>query len=138
MNRTPHTEARSGTIGGNAVNSVETVTTTGNTAAQNTISDIPYSGGAQFIYFKITQANEDGSPDRAWTAPIWFDVSQAQPPGSPPPSTEDASKFVASKNSLVYHVSSDCRSAKAIKESNRITGAAAKQGRTPHQGCPIP
>jgi len=129
-------EVRSGTIGGNAVNSLETVTTTGNTSNPKTIADIPYSGGAQFVYFKIVQSNEDGTPDRAWTAPVWFDVT-GQPPNSAGPPPEDTSRFVASKNSQVYHVSLDCRSAKAIKASNRITGAAAKEGRTLHQGCPV-
>jgi hypothetical protein len=129
-------EVRSGTVGGNAVNSLETVSTTGNTTAAKTIADVAYSGGAQFIYFKIVQSSEDGGPDRAWTAPVWFDASgQPANAGAPPP--EDTSNLVASKNSRVYHVSPDCRSAKTIKDSNRITGAAAKEGRTPHQGCPV-
>ena len=130
-------EVHTGTVGGSAVNIFETVSTTGDTTTPQTISDVPYTGGAQFVYFKIIQANEDGHPDRAWTAPVWFDTSSLPGGGIPSP-TPDASQFVASRNSLVYHVSPDCRSAKAIKPSNRITGAAAKEGRTLHQGCPIP
>src|SRR5205823_6188510 len=127
--------------GGSAVNIFETVATSGNTTSPNLIADVPYAGGQQFIYFKIIQANEDGPPDRAWTAPVWFDTSNPAP-GQPvvpgPGLTEDFSKYVASKNSQIYHISPDCRSAKAIRDSNRITGAVAKEGRTQHVGCPLP
>ena len=131
-------EVHTGTVGGSVVNLFEKVATSGNTAAPNTIADIPYSGGAQFLYFKVIQANEDGTPDRAWTAPVWFDTSgqAGDQPGTPP--TEDSSNLVASKNSQVYHISAACRSAKAIKPANLITGPAAKEGRSLHVGCPIP
>ncbi|HEV8541410.1 MAG TPA: hypothetical protein VGR78_03375, partial [Verrucomicrobiae bacterium] len=130
-------EVWSGKIGGTAVSMLDSVSAAGNTiatataTASQTISDIHYSGGSEFVYFKVIQANEDGVPDRAWTAPVWFDDS------SPAPGPIDDSQFVASKNSLVYHVSPNCRSAKAIKASNRITGSAAKEGRTQHVGCPV-
>ena len=126
-------EVNSGTIGGNAVQLLDTVSTTGNTTAPKSIADIQYAGGPQFIYFKITQANNDGVADRAWTAPVWFESSPEQPVIT----GNDSNQYIASKNSSVYHVSPECRSAKSIKESNRITGAAAKEGRTKHQGCPI-
>jgi hypothetical protein len=125
-------QVRSGTIGGSTVQEIESLNTSGNTTSPRTIQDIRYTGGAQFVYFKITQANEDGPADRAWTAPVWFE-------GTAPPvvASEDASNFVASKNSSIYHVSLQCRSAQSIKESNRITGPAAKVGRTKHTDCPI-
>jgi hypothetical protein len=123
-------EVHSGTIGSDSIQVVDTVTSTGNTGS-GTIEDIRYSGGAQFIYFKVIQANDDGPPDRAWTAPIWFE-------GAVAPTAVNVADYIASKNSSVYHVSSQCRFAKSIKESNKITGAAAMEGRTKHQGCPVP
>ena len=44
---------------------------------------------------------------------------------------------LVSHNSSVFHVSLACKAAKAIKPANRITGPAAKEGRTQHVGCPI-
>jgi hypothetical protein len=124
-------EVHSGVIGGDAVHVADIVTATGDTSSPGTIQDVHYDGGAQFIYFKVIQANEDGIADRAWTAPVWFEASLQQPP-------DNTTNYIASKNSSVYHVSPDCRFAKSIKASNRITGAAAMEGRTKHEGCPIP
>ncbi len=121
-------EVHSGTVGSDTVQVADIVTATGNTSA--TIQDIHYENGAQFIYFKVIQANEDGVADRAWTAPVWFQTSAPTP-------TADLSNCVASKNSSVYHVSTDCRFAKSIKSANRITGASAVEGRSKHDGCPV-
>jgi hypothetical protein len=123
-------EVHSGVVGGDAVQVVDTVTTTGNTSSPRTIEDIHYDGGPQFVYFKIIQANEDGKPDRAWTAPVWFEAS------SQSVTNADVSNYVASKNSSIYHVSSQCHGAKGIKAKNLLTGAAAMEGRTKHEGCP--
>jgi len=115
--------------------SIETYSIEGNTQQGNvnTIEDIRYTGGFQYIFFKITQLAEHGHNDRAWTAPVWFEPQGVQ---EPTPEEEDNSKFVASRNSSVYHVSPDCRYAKTIKDANRITGPAAKHNRTKHEGCP--
>ena len=36
------------------------------------IEDIVFSGLPQYYFFKVTQTDEDGSEDDAWTAPVWF------------------------------------------------------------------
>jgi hypothetical protein len=36
------------------------------------ISDVAFSGEPQYFFFKVTQFDEDGREDHAWTAPIWF------------------------------------------------------------------
>ena len=109
---------------------IEVVETEGNTQGNSTrsIEDILYTAPGQYIFFKVTQYDEDGRPDRAWTAPVWFDSVVA--------SSESEEAFVASKNSSLYHVSMECRDAQRIKASNRITGDEAKTGRTLHEGCP--
>lgn len=49
---------------------------------------------------------------------------------------KNSSKFIASRNSSIYHISPDCRYAKVIKDVDRVTGAEAKRNRTRHEGCP--
>lgn len=97
------------------------------------IEDIKYTGGAQYIFFKILQLQEDGNPNMVWTAPVWFESTEVSPG---PPVEDETANFVASKRSSVYHVSSQCRDAQLIKPGNRITGPAAAQGRRKHEGCP--
>jgi hypothetical protein len=117
--------------GGEVARVIEVVETEGNTPGNSTrtIEDIQYTGLGQYLFFRVTQFDEDGRHDRAWTAPVWFDLSGI-------PSDMTSETFVASKNSRVYHVSSECRDAQRIKESNRIGGEEARTGRTLHDGCP--
>ena len=127
-------EVLAGTIGGAAATVVEAVAQAGDTAAGATveIEDIAYGGGFQYFLFRITQkSGEDLPDDRAWIAPVWL-----EPAAAPPATGGDPAKWVASKKSLLYHTSPDCLDAKAIKAANKITGAAAASGRTPHAGCP--
>ncbi len=124
-------EVFSDTIGGSQkAEAIDTIPVAGNTANSISIEDVKYTGGFQYIFFKITQLGEDGQDDHAWTAPVWLE------PGSVPDGGGEAASFVASKNSSVYHVSLDCRGAQRIKESNRVFGAEAKAGRVKHEGCP--
>jgi hypothetical protein len=142
-------EVFSGTVRGGPAQVIETVTADGN--GDGKIEDLKYTGGPQFFFFKITQSNEDGESDRAWTAPVWFDLDASSlptlPPGADdtPPSTGGTpptvpiggeNNFVASKNSNSYHLSLECLDAQRIKPSNRILGADARRGRTLHPGCP--
>jgi len=98
-----------------------------------TIEDIAFSGEAQFVFSKIIQRNESGDEDRVWTAPVWFE-NQSPSPNPVPDGNADAT--IASRNSEVFHVSLECLNARRIRVSNRVTGAAARQGRRLHDGCP--
>lgn len=127
----------SGVIGQATAKVVETVPAA-NGDGSYTIEDIHFNGQGQYIFFKIHQTNEDAEEDVAWTAPVWFGAPAPAPtnPGTPTPPADD-SKIVASKNSAVYHTNPKCPSAQSIKATNRITGPAAKNGRTPHDCPPV-
>lgn len=114
---------------------VDKFPTDGNTAPGTfrTIDELKYSGGPQYIFFRIRQDNEEGSPDLAWTAPVWFDGAQEPVPIA----VEDVTAYLASVNSGIYHVSLDCRDAKRIKAANIVRGADAVKGRQKHEGCPL-
>lgn len=92
----------------------------------------PTEPGTHYFFIRLKQHPPDGvagHADRVWTAPIWF-----EPTGdNPVPLTES---FLASRRSGVYHVSDRCLDAQRIRAENRITGAAAKEGRQRHAGCP--
>jgi len=130
-------EVFQGVVGGTPAASVNTENATGNNSLANlrTIDDVVFSGGSQFLFFKITQTGEDGKADRAWTAPIWFEGNTPEVAG--PGSMDDVANLVASKRSAIYHLSASCKSVKTIRPENLVTGAAAKLGRSPHQGCPL-
>lgn len=96
------------------------------------VDSIKYEGGRQYVFFKITQFNEDGEKDRAWTAPVWFETT-AGPTGPAPPA--EVEQFVASKKRSIYHFAS-CRDAQNISPANKVTGSEATRGRTLHEGCP--
>lgn len=126
-----HVEVFSDTIGGSQkAESIDTISVDGNTANTVSIEDVNYTGGVQYIFFKITQLSEDGQDDHAWTAPVWLEPAGIHNAGG------EAATLVASKNSSIYHVSLDCHGAQRIKESNRVFGAVAKAGRIKHEGCP--
>jgi len=143
----------SGTVGGGIARIIETVQVTGNTA-DGAIEDLRYTGGPQYLFFRVTQileGEEGADHDRAWTAPVWFDAGEASPGGDPgaggvtTPSTppagpaavpEDVAGLVASRRSSTYHLSLECLEAQRIKASNLVRGEAARQGRTLHPGCP--
>ena len=136
-------EVYSDRVGGGAAKVVERVRTDGNNTLQQLkrIEDVPFLGERQYVFFKVIQLDEHGEHGRAWTAPVWFERPVA--PGAPPvtplvaaPAAADAG-LVASKNSQMYHVSAECRLAKAIKDGNRVTGAEARNGRAVYAGCPL-
>jgi hypothetical protein len=102
-------------------------------AGSGSIEDVAFSGEGQFFFFKIIQRGDDGDEDRVWTAPVWF---ESQSPAPDPVPDENADRTIASRNSEVFHVSLECLDAQRIKVSNRVTGAAARQGRRLHEGCP--
>jgi hypothetical protein len=122
--------------GGDVATVVETITDHGNSPPENLklIEDVHFTGEHQYLFFKITQTDEDENSDRAWTAPVWL---EATAPVSPMATATPSGDFVASKNSQIYHVAS-CRLAKGIKDKNKITGSEATKGRSLHQGCPVP
>ena len=133
-------EVFSGVVGhGNAV-VIDKLEAEGNTA-DGQIDSIKYDGGNEYIFFKITQVNEDGVKDHAWTAPVWFEseVSPATPTSPTPVVSGQAcpagDQFVASKKRSIYHCSS-CRDAQNISVANRLEGAEAVRGRTLHDNCP--
>lgn len=72
---------------------------------------------------------EHGHDDRAWTAPVWFDVLTAAPP---PPAPENTGP-VASRRSEVYDPSLQCRDAQAIKQGNRVFGNDAVKAKESRQ-----
>lgn len=51
-----------------------------------TIPGLRYTGGAQYVFLKVTQRDEDEHVDRAWLAPVWFEPNAASvAPGGPTP-----------------------------------------------------
>ena len=134
-------EVFSGVLGHGNAAVIDKMEVEGNTA-DGQIDSVKYDGGNEYIFFKITQVNEDGVKDRAWTAPLWLE------PGGVPATTtattpvvSDAQvcpagdQLVASKKRSVYHCSS-CRDAQNISDANRVEGADAVRGRTLHDNCP--
>ena len=99
------------------------------------IDEIPYPPAGSYVLFKVIQEGEHHNDDVVWTAPVWIE-QLVQPDGTPavPPATES---FVASTRSPVYHLAAECRAARKIAPVNRISGAAAKNGRVPHKDCPL-
>jgi hypothetical protein len=133
-------EVFAGKIGGERARVIETVASNGNTPQGEVrlISDLTYTGDFDYCFFRITQKDEDGHPDHAWTSPIWFDgKDDGVAPAPIVPPQPDVQTAVASKKSLTYHVSPECRDAKKIKIENRVTGEDAVKGRTLHEGCPL-
>jgi hypothetical protein len=120
-----------GAIGGAPADIVETFVIDGDENEQGavwTIDSIQYTGGHQFFYFKLTQHDEDGRDDNAWTAPVWL-----TPGGDVPPVAGDGplagESVVASRRSNVFHTSSQCEFAQKVSAGNRLTGVQARQGR---------
>lgn len=130
-------EVFSGTPGAGNATAIEAVTTEGNNSPDHpkSIEDVPFTEEHQYVFFKVTQTNEDDDEDRAWTAPVWFETNAPTPPGVA--ETAPAGDFVASKKSTIYHHAT-CRFAEGIKAANKVTGTEAVKGRTLHEGCPIP
>jgi hypothetical protein len=121
--------------GGDVATVIETVTAHGNNppGQLKPIEDVHFSGEHQYLFFKITQTDEDENSAHAWTAPVWFEPSSSE---TPIVEAATANDFVASKNSKIYHVSS-CRLAKGIKDKNKIVGSEATKGRSLHANCPV-
>jgi predicted metal-dependent phosphoesterase TrpH len=140
----------SGVIGSGPAQIVETVDVHGNTP-DGKVEDLAYTGGPQYLFFRVTQSlegQEGTRDDLAWTAPIWFDldheptppgedvINPPTPEGAPPRAPVAIAQLVASKNSGSFHLSMECLDAQRIKPSNLLRGAAAREGRTLHPGCP--
>jgi hypothetical protein len=124
-----------GTIAGATATKIQAVNQSGDTPAGTwaAIDDVAYGGGFEYLLFRVVQkGGEDAPGARVWTAPVWLEPVTAPPV----PAGGDVTKFVASKKSAIYHLSPECLDAKSIKAENKITGAAAMDGRTPHAGCP--
>jgi hypothetical protein len=119
---------------GNALaEEIEKVTDHGNSSPDHlkSIEGVRFANEHQYLFFKITQTNEDEDSDRAWTAPVWFEASGPVSPSGP---STPAGDFVASRTSSIYHAAS-CPIAKGIKSQNRVTGSDAMRGRSPHESC---
>jgi hypothetical protein len=112
------------------------------------IEDVVSSGVPQYLFFKVTQIDEDGGEDDAWTAPIWFrndsgalvatsnEDEGVVIPGTDARAPTEADRAVASERSNSFHVSIECLDAQGIKPENIVSGSAARQGRHLHPGCP--
>lgn len=75
-------EVFSDLIGGaDVAKKVDTFKAEGNTKPGEVYSldGVRYTGGRQYVFFKIIQYQEDGDPDIAWTAPAWFDADMPAP-----------------------------------------------------------
>lgn len=71
------------TIGGTPVaDVVRQVEHTGNGTI--TINDVPYEGGNQYTFLRLTQLDESGGEDRAWLAPVWLEPTGDPGPGPGP------------------------------------------------------
>jgi len=131
-------EAYSAIVGSGPAKAVESVKVSGNNppSQPGTLEGVPYLGPNQYVFFKISQLDEDKHTDTAWTAPVWFEKAGTVPPVNSGTTTDEL-LFVASRNSGIFHISTECAAAKAIKPGNRVIGPAAKTGRVMHEGCPI-
>lgn len=127
-------------VGGPTAQMVTSVTAEDD--GEGTIDDVGLGGGAQYLFFKVVQFDEDGGEEYAWTAPVWFqsqpeDVIVTPPggggPGVPPPARDRA---VASRRSDTFHVSPVCLDAQRISPQNLVRGAEARRGRRQHGHCP--
>lgn len=128
-----------GTVGAGRAIPVDTVETSGNTITPLVIEDVRYEGGPQYVFLKVHQLTEDLESGNcggqcAWLAPVWMTSRESSAPLHSP--SADASRYVASRRSSLYHVSSECADAERIKASNRVVGMSASEGRTPHDECP--
>jgi len=108
-----------------------------NTAGEaRTLEDITYAGGSEFIYFKITQTSEHGVPDRAWTAPVFLSEG-----GTPTPVADANSsgfslhRFTETIGLSHFRGLPQRKGPSSLR--NRITGDEARNGRSPHTGCPV-
>lgn len=43
------------------------------------IEDVEFTGAGQYVFFEVTQLEDHGNRDRAWTAPVWFEATAAGP-----------------------------------------------------------
>lgn len=66
-------------IGGNRAESIKELDFNGDTKLE--IPGINYSGGNEYLFFRINQTDDDGVIiHQAWTAPVWFSTSEATTP----------------------------------------------------------
>lgn len=129
-------EVFSGVIATGEAVVVDKLEADGNTSGH--IDSVNFEAEHQYIFFKITQVDEDGGKDVAWTAPVWLEGGAGPAPPTPPPDATGCTagdQLVASKKRSIYHCSS-CRDAQTISAANRVVGDAAAQGRTLHEHCP--
>lgn len=131
-------EVYSGTYGEGIAVVVDQLTVDGNSppGGSYTIQDVHYTGGTQYVFFKLTQHSEHGPADRLWTAPVWLEPGSQPPAPTPAGAPAGEADLVASIHSTIYHTSLLCSDAQRIKPENRVTGPDAKRGRTLHEGCP--
>jgi hypothetical protein len=61
---------------------VKVVEIQGDTTAPVKINGVRFERPGQYVLLKITQTTEHGTPDRAWTAPVWFEGTAARPPSA--------------------------------------------------------
>ena len=123
-----------GVVGGQIAELVNSVTVP---SGSGVVEDVAFSGEPQYYFFKVIQFSESGAEDRVWTAPVWFEGPPQGGGETPDPAPgPDPGQAVASKKSNTFHVSSACLDAQRIKPENLVTGAAARQGRQLHVGCP--
>lgn len=134
-------EVFSGVVGNGDAAVIDKLEAEGDTPTGQ-IDSIKYDGGNEYIFFKITQVNEDGVKDHAWTAPVWFESGATPATPTSPTSTSAGTQvcpagdhFVASKKRSIYHCSS-CRDAQNISPVNKVEDADAVRGRTLHDNCP--
>ena len=67
-------EAYSDVPGGEPVqNPVNVYEIEGDTNGAVSLDGVRYTGPGQYVLLKVIQIPEDGAPDRAWTAPVWFE-----------------------------------------------------------------
>lgn len=129
-------------IGGNVIeDSVDQATVEGNNSV--TFANQRYQSGSVYYFIKVTQINQDGGEDRAWTSPIWIEPGTdpaltATPTPTPTPTpvaVPQPQGFVFSKKSEVYHILG-CVDADRIKPENRVTSAVPPEDKRLHEGCP--
>lgn len=102
------------------------------------IPHLRYLGGNTYFLFRITQfaADDDtgADADRVWLAPVWFEPDDAPDMLTMALAEPAMPNAVARDGSELFHIEG-CPIIEGVPEEERVHGAEAVVGRSPHAAC---